>query len=80
MLWPAPRYVATDDIKLLVAARRETSEAEFLASMRERVAPKPGYPWIFRFGGFFFFGFAPFDRSATPKAASAQSRNSSGSS
>ena len=34
------RYVATDDIKPLVAARRETSEAAYLAFMRERVAPK----------------------------------------
>ena len=34
------RYVATDDIKPLVAARRGTSEAEYLAFMRARVAPK----------------------------------------
>ncbi|WP_298368527.1 SDR family oxidoreductase [Azospirillum sp.] len=36
------RYVATDDIRPLVAARRETSEANYLAFMRERVAPKLG--------------------------------------
>jgi NAD(P)-dependent dehydrogenase (short-subunit alcohol dehydrogenase family) len=36
------RYVATDDIKPLVAARRETSEAEYLAFMRERVGPRLG--------------------------------------
>ncbi|WP_374652437.1 SDR family oxidoreductase [Dongia sp.] len=36
------RYVATDDIKPLVAARRETSEAEYLAFMRARVTPKLG--------------------------------------
>jgi NAD(P)-dependent dehydrogenase (short-subunit alcohol dehydrogenase family) len=36
------RYVATDDIKPLVAARRETSEAEYLAFMRDRVGPKLG--------------------------------------
>ena len=34
------RYVATEDIKPLVAARRETSEAEYLACMRARVAPR----------------------------------------
>jgi NAD(P)-dependent dehydrogenase (short-subunit alcohol dehydrogenase family) len=34
------RYVATEDIKPLVAARRETSEAEYLRFMRERVAPR----------------------------------------
>jgi NAD(P)-dependent dehydrogenase (short-subunit alcohol dehydrogenase family) len=34
------RYVATEDIKPLVAARRETSEAEYIAFMRSRVAPK----------------------------------------
>jgi len=34
------RYVATDDIKPLVAARRETSEAEYLAFMRARFAPR----------------------------------------
>ena len=34
------RYVATDDIKRWVAARRETSEAEYLAFMRARVTPK----------------------------------------
>lgn len=36
------RYVATEDIKPLVAARRETSEAEYLAFMRARMAPKLG--------------------------------------
>ena len=36
------RYVATDDIKPLVAARRETSEAAYMAFMRERMAPKLG--------------------------------------
>ncbi|UVF19803.1 SDR family oxidoreductase [Microvirga terrae] len=36
------RYVATDDIKPLVAARRETSEDAYLAFMRERVGPKTG--------------------------------------
>jgi NAD(P)-dependent dehydrogenase (short-subunit alcohol dehydrogenase family) len=36
------RYVATDDIKPLVAARRETSEAEYIAFMRARMAPKQG--------------------------------------
>jgi NAD(P)-dependent dehydrogenase (short-subunit alcohol dehydrogenase family) len=34
------RYVATDNIKSWVAARRETSEAEYMAFMRERVLPK----------------------------------------
>jgi NAD(P)-dependent dehydrogenase (short-subunit alcohol dehydrogenase family) len=34
------RYVATDNIKPWVAARRETSEAEYIAFMRARVAPK----------------------------------------
>ena len=34
------RYVATDDIKPWIAARRETSEAEYMEFMRERVAPK----------------------------------------
>jgi NAD(P)-dependent dehydrogenase (short-subunit alcohol dehydrogenase family) len=34
------RYVATDNIKPWVAARRETSEAEYVAFMRARVAPK----------------------------------------
>jgi len=34
------RYVATDDIRPLVAARRETSEDEYLAFMRARVTPK----------------------------------------
>lgn len=34
------RYIATDDIRPLVAARRESSEAEYLAFMRQRVAPK----------------------------------------
>ena len=33
-------YVATDDIKPWIAARRETSEAEYMEFMRERVAPK----------------------------------------
>lgn len=36
------RYVATDDIKPLVAARRETSEKEYMAFMRSRVTPKIG--------------------------------------
>jgi NAD(P)-dependent dehydrogenase (short-subunit alcohol dehydrogenase family) len=36
------RYIATDDIKPLVAARRETSEAEYIAFMRARVGPKLG--------------------------------------
>ena len=34
------RYVGTDDIKPLVAARRNTSEAEYMAFMRERFAPR----------------------------------------
>ncbi len=34
------RYVATEDIKLLVKARRETSEDAYIAFMRERVGPK----------------------------------------
>jgi NAD(P)-dependent dehydrogenase (short-subunit alcohol dehydrogenase family) len=34
------RYVATDDIKPLVAARRETSEAEYISFMHERVLPR----------------------------------------
>jgi hypothetical protein len=34
------RYLATNDIKPLVAVRRETSEAEYAAFMRERVGPK----------------------------------------
>ncbi|MEH2478864.1 NAD(P)-dependent dehydrogenase (short-subunit alcohol dehydrogenase family) [Nitrobacteraceae bacterium AZCC 2146] len=34
------RYVATENIKPWVAARRETSEAEYMAFMRARVAPK----------------------------------------
>lgn len=33
------RYVATEDIEPLVAARRETSEDEYLAFMRERFRP-----------------------------------------
>ena len=33
------RYVATDNIKSWVAARRETSEAEYVAFMRARVVP-----------------------------------------
>jgi NAD(P)-dependent dehydrogenase (short-subunit alcohol dehydrogenase family) len=36
------RYVATDDIKPLVAARRGTSEKEYMAFMRSRVTPKIG--------------------------------------
>lgn len=36
------RDVATEDIKPLIAARRETSEDEYLAFMRARVAPKLG--------------------------------------
>lgn len=36
------RYVATADIEPLVAARRETSEAEYIALMRARFAPRPG--------------------------------------
>lgn len=34
------RYVATDDIKPLVAKRRETSEEEYMAFMRESMSPK----------------------------------------
>ncbi|MDB5563941.1 MAG: short-chain dehydrogenase/reductase [Tardiphaga sp.] len=34
------RYVATENIRPWVAARRETSEAEYMAFMRARVAPK----------------------------------------
>jgi NAD(P)-dependent dehydrogenase (short-subunit alcohol dehydrogenase family) len=34
------RYVATEDIKPLVKARRETSEEEYIALMRSRFAPK----------------------------------------
>lgn len=34
------RYVATDDIKPLVRARRETSEAEYMGFMRERMTPR----------------------------------------
>jgi short-subunit dehydrogenase len=34
------RYVATNDIKPWIAARRETSEAEYMEFMLERVAPK----------------------------------------
>jgi hypothetical protein len=36
------RYVATADIKPLVAARRETSEAEYIGFMRDRFMPRPG--------------------------------------
>ncbi|WP_262271357.1 MULTISPECIES: SDR family oxidoreductase [Microvirga] len=36
------RYVATDDIKPLVAARRETSEDAYLAFMRAQVGPRIG--------------------------------------
>lgn len=36
------RYVATDDIKLLVAARRETSEADYIGVMRGQFGGKPG--------------------------------------
>jgi NAD(P)-dependent dehydrogenase (short-subunit alcohol dehydrogenase family) len=35
------RYVATDNIKPWVAARRETSEDEYMAFMRARVVPRP---------------------------------------
>ena len=40
------RYVATEDIKPLVAARRETSEEEYIKFMRERfnTSPTPGTP------------------------------------
>lgn len=34
------RYVATDDIKPFIAARRDTSEPEYLSFMRERVGPR----------------------------------------
>ncbi|EGY01612.1 oxidoreductase [Nitrospirillum viridazoti Y2] len=34
------RYVATDDIKPLIAARRETSEEAYMAMMREHFMPK----------------------------------------
>jgi len=34
------RYVATDDIKPLVSARRETSEQDYIAFMRARFGPK----------------------------------------
>jgi NAD(P)-dependent dehydrogenase (short-subunit alcohol dehydrogenase family) len=34
------RYVATDDIKPLIEKRRESSEAEYMAFMREHVTPK----------------------------------------
>ncbi len=36
------RYIATEDIKSMVAARRETSESEYIAYMREQVGPKLG--------------------------------------
>jgi NAD(P)-dependent dehydrogenase (short-subunit alcohol dehydrogenase family) len=36
------RYVATDDIKPLVAARRETSEDKYMAFMRGQFMPKAG--------------------------------------
>ncbi|TSD86921.1 SDR family oxidoreductase [Mycobacterium sp. KBS0706] len=36
------RYVATEDIKPLVRARRETSEAEYMAFMRGQVTPRIG--------------------------------------
>ncbi|HEX8258422.1 MAG TPA: SDR family oxidoreductase [Allosphingosinicella sp.] len=36
------RYIATEDIKPMLAMRRETSEAEYIAYMRERFAPKIG--------------------------------------
>ncbi|MCS4243075.1 NAD(P)-dependent dehydrogenase (short-subunit alcohol dehydrogenase family) [Rhizobium sp. BIGb0125] len=35
------RYVATEDIKPLIDKRRESSEAEYMAFMRERMTPKP---------------------------------------
>jgi NAD(P)-dependent dehydrogenase (short-subunit alcohol dehydrogenase family)/AraC-like DNA-binding protein len=35
------RYVATEDIKPLVRARRETSEREYMAFMRSQFLPKP---------------------------------------
>jgi hypothetical protein len=34
------RYVATEDIKPLVTARRETSETDYMAFMRERFMPR----------------------------------------
>jgi NAD(P)-dependent dehydrogenase (short-subunit alcohol dehydrogenase family) len=34
------RYVATQDILPLIKARRETSEAQYMASMREKFSPK----------------------------------------
>jgi NAD(P)-dependent dehydrogenase (short-subunit alcohol dehydrogenase family) len=34
------RYLGTQDIKPMVTARRETSEADYMAYMRQRVAPK----------------------------------------
>lgn len=37
------RYVATEDIKPMIAMRRGTSEAEYMAYMRERFAP-PRHP------------------------------------
>lgn len=37
------RYVATEDIKPMIAMRRETSEAEYITYMRERFAP-PSHP------------------------------------
>jgi hypothetical protein len=36
------RYVATEDIKPLIAVRRGTSEAEYIVFMRERFTPKVG--------------------------------------
>jgi hypothetical protein len=33
------RYLTTDDVRPLVAARRETSEVEYIALMRERFVP-----------------------------------------
>ena len=36
------RYVATDDIKPWVAARRETSEAAYMAFMQAQVGPRLG--------------------------------------
>ena len=35
------RYVATEDIKPLVRARRETSEEEYMAFMRSQFMPRP---------------------------------------
>jgi hypothetical protein len=37
------RYVATEDIKPLVKARRESSEEDYIAFMRARSAPKPNH-------------------------------------